>query len=675
MTRNESMLQFQRRLIKVAMASPRMEAMKMFGIIYSNLEEFIQVRMPLDKHKASLFESFTETLELFDHAISTKFVNLYMTNTPSCVDALVQKLISDAKKETGEENAISDVVLDAILKKIAPVLLTVNLRQLGDDTPRPETFGLMLNNMYYHPFTVYHAAMKLRKTMPNSEVWWKDEYSSTIGPNMKNLTWSYRASDKGISAPPVKKLTDDPIVNIERWINRSELVPTVIVNFNYDMTEHEGDTDLYHIFKGTEFGENQFNLTITNPLLIGFNHVVEYLTDHTPGEVSEWLKYEKEDPLSPEIRGLCETYSQKDELFIRTPNDVIPKIMEFIGIKHVSEILSIKTLSEMKAYCAKVHIREKPEPILVSAFLTIYRTDPCTYKNKDWILGGSNVKFIAYMACMLHKKLKIIVELRARGSELNNVNLCHMLSTLDVDVRTFMESPSVESNPEFKTHAKLWRIDFADNGYTISSTGNFQDVSQHQFSDCYYCKRFPIQMDACGKIIRYNLNIHDYIPNPGEIKDILLKEIDKTIAIQTVYNRAELMNADHAKIRIKCNHLTDPEIINALILAAEVGVNVEILVRTTCTISSYKKVTLNFAVRSVAGRYLEHDRFYIFDYGDGRLNGYLSSADLMDRNLNKRFELFHNVPYHITERLVQIFDSMFTMENNPKAGFYNFEIT
>lgn len=674
MTRNESMLQFQRRLIKVAMASPRMEAMKMFGIIYSNLEEFIQVRMPLDKHKASLFESFTETLELFDHAISTKFVNLYMTNTPSCVDALVQKLISDAKKETGEENGISDVILDAILKKIAPILRNVNLHQLGDPTPKANTFGLMLNNMYYHPFIVYHAAMKLHKTMADSEVWWRDEYSNVIAPSMKNLVWSYRASDKGISAPPVKKLTDDPIVNIERWINRSELAPTVIVNFNYDMTDQEDDTELYHIFKGTEFGENQFSVTITNPLLIGFNHVVDFLIDHTPGEVSEGLKYEKEDSLSPEIRGFCKTYSQGNDLFIRTPNDVIPKLMKFMDIEQVNEILSIKTLSEMKAYCAKVRHYEKPDPILASAFLTIYRTDPCTYENRDWVLGGSNVKFIAYLACILHDKLKIIVELRARGSELNNVNLCHMLSILDVDVRTFMESPGVKENPEFKTHAKLWRISFADNEYIISSTGNFQDVSQHQFSDCYYCKKFPIQRDADREFIRH-LNIHDYIPNPGEIKDTLLKEIDKTIAIQTVYNRTELMDPNRATIRIKCNHLTDPEIINALILAAEVGVFVEILVRTTCTISSYKKEMLHFAVRSVAGRYLEHDRFYIFDYGDGRLNGYLSSADLMDRNLNKRFELFHNTPYHITKRLTKIFDAMFTMENNPKAGFYNFEIT
>ena len=75
--------------------------------------------------------------------------------------------------------------------------------------------------------------------------------------------------------------------------------------------------------------------------------------------------------------------------------------------------------------------------------------------------------------------------------------------------------------------------------------------------------------------------------------------------------------APHARIRIKCNHLTDPDIINALLLAVYAGVDVSIIVRTTCTMP-LNTGEEKLEVHSIAGKYLEHDRFYLFEDGDDR---------------------------------------------------------
>ena len=69
MTRNESNLQFQRRLIQVALKAPRMEALNMMGIVYSNLMEFIRVRVPLDENIPLIMESFEQTLSYFNWAL------------------------------------------------------------------------------------------------------------------------------------------------------------------------------------------------------------------------------------------------------------------------------------------------------------------------------------------------------------------------------------------------------------------------------------------------------------------------------------------------------------------------------------------------------------------------------------------------------------------------------
>ena len=95
------------------------------------------------------------------------------------------------------------------------------------------------------------------------------------------------------------------------------------------------------------------------------------------------------------------------------------------------------------------------------------------------------------------------------------------------------------------------------------------------------------------------------------------------------------------RIRIKCNHLNESKIVELLEIAAKRGVKVELIIRTTIGIEE----TENLKIKSITGRFLEHERVYIFGRDiDTRV--YLSSSDILFRTLYKRMEFTFKLPYY-----------------------------
>jgi polyphosphate kinase len=96
---------------------------------------------------------------------------------------------------------------------------------------------------------------------------------------------------------------------------------------------------------------------------------------------------------------------------------------------------------------------------------------------------------------------------------------------------------------------------------------------------------------------------------------------------------------EHARIRLKMNHLVDATIVDELYAASQAGASIDIIARTTCSLRpGVEGLSENIRVRSIVGHFLEHSRIYSFEAGD-ETTTYIGSADLMSRNLEHRIEV------------------------------------
>ena len=248
-------------------------------------------------------------------------------------------------------------------------------------------------------------------------------------------------------------------------------------------------------------------------------------------------------------------------------------------------------------------------------YITIYRTK-IDMRLMNTLIEGTH----------LGKKLNIYVELMARGDERNNFNLVKKLQT-ECDPNYLTIYTSFKG---LKIHAKLGLIEM-DNGRFIChcGTGNFNEVTARLYKDTHIITDDPkIVKDA----IRSFLCIAKKNPKGRiKLKKILRKEI-----------RKEIEKGSRGRIILKCNHIADSEINDMLSLAKKRGCEVKLMPRSTFGYSEKEFGEKNFR----GGRFLEHERVYIFGR-DEDTRVYLSSSDILFRNLYKRMEFTFKLPYYV----------------------------
>lgn len=231
------------------------------------------------------------------------------------------------------------------------------------------------------------------------------------------------------------------------------------------------------------------------------------------------------------------------------------------------------------------------------------------------------------------KKVTVFVELKARFDEESNIS--HARELEDAGARVLY------SFPILKVHSKMLLIERREDEklrrYALLSTGNFNESTARIYSDSAlltFNKLIVREVSSVFDILadtRVKREFSHLLVAPDHMRHDLYTLIDQEIK--------NSLRGKQAYIILKMNSLQDPAIIDKLYEASGDGVKIQIIVRgICCLIPGVKGKSENIKVISIIDRFLEHSRAYVF-CNDNQPKVYLSSADFMERNLSRRFEV------------------------------------
>jgi polyphosphate kinase len=172
--------------------------------------------------------------------------------------------------------------------------------------------------------------------------------------------------------------------------------------------------------------------------------------------------------------------------------------------------------------------------------------------------------------------------------------------------------------------------------YVHIGTGNYNRVTAQVYTDLSLFTADPAVVDDVSEVFNALTGYSQRI----DYRELLVAPANLRARLRGLIER----EADHARagrparIIVKCNAITDPEIIATLYRASQAGVDVDMIIRGVCCLRpGVPDVSDRIRVRSVVGRFLEHSRLYYFENGSEPV-AYIGSADLMERNLDRRVE-------------------------------------
>lgn len=261
------------------------------------------------------------------------------------------------------------------------------------------------------------------------------------------------------------------------------------------------------------------------------------------------------------------------------------------------------------------------DPKVLAIKQTLYRTG-----------AKSRIVDALVMAATSGKEVTVVIELMARFDEAANIALANRLQKAGAHV--------VYGIVGIKTHAKMILVIRRENDqlvrYAHLGTGNYHQSTAKLYTDygMFTCEpeittdlhEIFLQLTSFTKIPRLN----NVLQAPFTLYKTIIEYIEKETKRATQHRKA--------KIIVRVNSLTEPQLIQAFYRASIAGVEIKLIVRGPCCLKpGVKGISDNIEVRSIVGRFLEHSRVFYF-YNGGRSKLYCSSADWMDRNFFRRVE-------------------------------------
>lgn len=401
----------------------------------------------------------------------------------------------------------------------------------------------------------------------------------------------------------------DLLQEIEKSLKRRRWGAAIRLEIEASMSKELLDV----LQKALEIGENEI-YSIKGPLDLTFL----MKTYSTPG--FEHLKFKPIEPLLPPVyrddRSMFNIISEEDR-FLYHPYDSFDPVVRLV--QEAAE-----------------------DPNVLAIKQTLYR-----------VSGDSPIIKALGEAADRGKQVTVLLELKARFDEESNIQWAKKLEQAGCHV--------IYGLVGLKTHSKITLIvRMEEDGikrYLHLGTGNYNDNTARLYTDM----GLFTSNELYGSEASAFFNMLTGYSEPPDLLKLTVAPLNLRKFFYKLI-REEAENARSGKkafIRAQMNSLVDPRIIAKLYRASQAGVKIDLLVRGVCCLRpGVKGVSENITVHSIVGRFLEHSRIYHFHRG-GLNTVYLSSADWMTRNLNRRVELLFEIENQdIKDRIINILNTL-----------------
>jgi polyphosphate kinase len=265
--------------------------------------------------------------------------------------------------------------------------------------------------------------------------------------------------------------------------------------------------------------------------------------------------------------------------------------------------------------------RAAADPLVLAIKMTLYRTAP-----------GSDLTNALEEAARAGKEVTVIVELKARFDEANNIELATRLQNAGANV--------VYGLVGHKTHSKLMLIVRREGRrlqrYVHLATGNYHSETARFYTDVGI---MTANNDVTNDVVELFSLLTGLQKQPSLRKLVMAPfTLHKTVHALILDEIKNAKKGKKARIVARMNALTEPSIIQALYRASQAGVEIDLIIRGICCLRpGIPEISHNIRVRSVVDRYLEHSRVWHF-HADGEDKVFIASADWMERNFFRRVE-------------------------------------